>query len=250
MACRLCGHRGAGGAPVSPVSEGLGFVTVVTYGRTGSTALQAALNALPGVIVRGENYSALRGLATYVQALAETADRHHAGRPAHPWYGSARLDPTSVVADLRGHVLRTVLRPKADTRWVGFKEVRYEPGHFASYDELLDYLLFLSKLLPGIRYLVNVRDPQAAARSGWWPGNENAIDVLTTTRDWLAEATADLSRMLGPGRAVLLDYDAWNGHPDVLVRAFDTLGLPKDDEAVRMAVDQRLEHGPHAQGSA
>jgi hypothetical protein len=221
------------------------FITVVTYGRTGSTVLQAALNSLPGVIVRGENYSAFRGLNSYVQALAETADRHHAGRPAHPWYGSARLDPPAVLASLREHVLSTVLRPRADTEWIGFKEVRYEPGHFAGYDDLLNYLLFLDKLFPSISFLLNVRDPQDAARSGWWPGNENAVDVLETTRAWLTEATVDLTRMLGAGRAVLLDYDDWNGRPDRLIACFDAIGLPRDDDAVRAAVGTRLDHGPH-----
>jgi hypothetical protein len=228
------------------VSQGdLRYLTVVTYGRTGSTVLQAALNGLPGVIVRGENYSAFRGLNAYVQALAETADRHHAGKPTHPWFGSARLDPRAVLEDLRRHVLATVLRPKADTTWIGFKEVRYEPGHFVGYDDLLNYLLFLDKLFPGIRYLLNVRDPQAAARSGWWPGNENAVEVLTTTRDWLTDAGADLNRMLGAGRAVRVDYDEWDGRPDILIDAFGELGLPRDDEAVRAAVGNRLEHGPH-----
>ena len=228
------------------MTDRLRFVTVVTYGRTGSTVLQAALNALPGVIVRGENYSALRGLNAYVQAIAETADRHNAGKPTHPWFGSARLSPADVVADLRRHVVETVLRPRADTSWIGFKEVRYEPGHFAGYDDLLNYLLFLDKLLPGIGYLVNVRDPQTAALSGWWPGNENALDVLSTTRGWLVDATADLTRMLGPGRAVLVDYDEWNGHPEVLVDAFGSLGLPRDDRAVQAAMGERLDHGPHA----
>lgn len=231
------------GAPSTP--DALRYVTVVTYGRTGSTVLQAALNALPGVIVRGENYSALRGLEAYVQSLAETADRHHAGKPTHPWFGSARLDPSAAVADLRRHVVQTLLRPRKDTTWVGFKEVRYEPGHFASYDLLLAHLLFLNTLLPGIRYVMNVRDPRAAARSGWWPGNENAEQVLATTRDWLVEATADLTGILGPGRAVLLDYDDWDGHPEVLIEAFAGLGLPRDDAGVRAAVGERLAHGPH-----
>ncbi|MBK9741027.1 MAG: sulfotransferase [Actinobacteria bacterium] len=225
------------------------YLTVVTYGRTGSTALQAALNALPGVLVRGENYSALRGLNAYVQALAETADRHHAGKPTHPWFGSRRLSPSDVVADLRRHVVSTVLRPRPDTTWLGFKEVRYEPGHFASYDDLLNYLLFLNKLLPGIRYVLNVRDPQAAARSGWWPGNENALEVLATTRQWLVEAAHDLGRMLGDSRVVLLDYDEWAGRPEVLIAAFAGLGLPPDDDALRAAVGHRLGHGPHAEGA-
>jgi hypothetical protein len=231
---------------VTAAPSDLKFVTVVTYGRTGSTVLQAALNALPGVLVRGENYSAFRGLNAYVQALAETADRHHAGRPTHPWFGSARLDPALVVADLREHVLTTVLRPKSDTQWIGFKEVRYEPGHFGTYDDLLNYLLFLDKLFPGIRYLMNVRDPQSAARSGWWPGNENAEQVLATTRAWLAEADTDLTRMLGVGHSALVDYDDWSASPDVLIEALAALGLPRDDDAVRRTVGTRLDHGPHA----
>ena len=221
----------------------LRFVTVVTYGRTGSTVIQAALNALPDVIVRGENYSALRGLNAYVQAIAETADRHHSGRPTNPWFGSARLSPGDVVADLRRHVIDTVLRPRPGTKWIGFKEVRYEPGHFPTYDDLLNYLLFLDKLLPGIGYLLNVRDPSEAARSGWWPGNDNAEAVLATTRDWLMTARDDLVRILGPDRAVVVDYDEWNGRPDVLIGAFAALGLPRDDAAVRAAVGERLEHG-------
>ena len=223
----------------------LRYITVVTYGRTGSTVVQAALNALPGVLVRGENYAAMRGLEAYVQSIAETADRHHAGKPTHPWFGSARLDPGDVVADLRRHVLDTVLRPRRDTTWIGFKEVRYEPGHFGSYDLLLSHLLFLDTLFPGMHYLMNVRDPISAARSGWWPGNENAEEVLATTRAWLVDAVADIRRIKGPDRAVLLDYDAWDGHPEVLIDGFAALGLPRDDAAVRGVVGERLAHGPH-----
>ena len=162
----------------------MAYLTVVTYGRTGSTAIQAALNALPGVVIRGENYSAMRGLREYLQAVAETADRHHAGRPDHPWYGSARLDPPAVLNDLRRHVVEFILRPSRGTRVIGFKEVRYEPGHFATYELMLDYLIFLGQLFPGLNYLMNVRDPAEAARSGWWPGNDQALEVLGTTREW------------------------------------------------------------------
>ncbi len=236
--------RWRGGSTSDP--DGLQYVTVVTYGRTGSTALQAALNSVPGVLVRGENYGALRGLHDYVQALAETADRHSAGRPSHPWFGSARLDPTAVLDGLRDNVLSTLLRPSRDTRWVGFKEVRYEPGHFPTYDELLEYLLFLDKLFPGIRYLVNVRDAEAAARSGWWLEHGDALAVLTETRDRLVRATTDLSEVLGADRAVLVDYDDWRTDPGIVIDAFRALGLPVDDAAVRAALAEQLEHGRHS----
>ena len=219
------------------------FVTVVTYGRTGSTAIQASLNALPGVLVRGENYSAMRGLGTYLQSIAEVADRHHAGKSTHPWYGSAQLDPGAVLADVRRHVIDYLLRPTAGTTWIGFKEVRYEPGHFGSYDELLQHLVFLGKLFPGLRYVINVREPVDAARSGWWPENTDAIEVLTTTRDRLLSATADLNTFFGSHRAACVAYEDWVADPQVLIDAYSSLGLPRDDKAVRAALLERLEHG-------
>ena len=219
------------------------YVTVVTYGRTGSTAIQASLNALPGVLLRGENYAAMRGLGTYLQSIAEVADRHHAGKSTHPWYGSAQLDPGAVLADIRRHVIDYLLRPTAGTTWIGFKEVRYEPGHFASYDELLQHLIFLGRLFPGLRYVINVREPVDAARSGWWPENTDAIEVLTTTRDRLLSATADLNTFFGSHRAACVAYEEWVDDPQILIDAFLSLGLPRDDQAVRAALLERLAHG-------
>ncbi|MFA7323047.1 MAG: hypothetical protein WC005_01685 [Candidatus Nanopelagicales bacterium] len=225
----------------------LRYLTVVTYGRTGSTALQAALNALPGVLVRGENYSALRGIEQYVQAIAETADRHRAGRPGNPWYGSAGLNPSEVLADQRRHVIEYLLRPAKDTRIAGFKEVRYEPGHFASYDLMLSYLIFLNTLLPGITYVINVREPKAAARSGWWPKHDDPIAALTRSRDWLVQAAHDLNQILGEDRAFVLNYEEWQGQPEVLIDAFKRMRLPANDAGVRQAVAHRLDHGPHGE---
>ena len=224
----------------------LRYVTVVTYGRTGSTALQAALNALPGVLVRGENYSAFRGLNAYLQAIAETTDRHRGGKPTHPWFGAKWIRPAAVLEDLRRHVVENVLRPEPGTAWVGFKEVRYEPGHFPTYDDLLNYLLFLDKLFPDLRFVMNVREPEDVARSGWWPGNDNALEVLGTTRQWLIDAVADLNTILGDRHATVIDYADWSADPQVVIDAFARLELPRDDDAVRRALTTRLDHGPHA----
>jgi hypothetical protein len=225
----------------------LRYLTVVTYGRTGSTALQAALNALPGVLVRGENYSALRGLETYVQAMAETADRHHAKRRAHPWFGSAELDPVQILHDQRRHVVEHVLRPGKDTKVLGFKEVRYEPGHFETYEVMLSYLLFLNKLFPGITYVINVREPHDAARSGWWPNHEDPIAALTKSRDWLLQAALDLNTILGNEQARVLRYEDWQNNPEFLIDTFASMQLPSNDAGVRKALAVKLDHGSHEQ---
>lgn len=226
-----------------PSSTELRFLTIVTFGRSGSTALQSALNAHPETIIRGENYGALRGIEAYVDSIASAADRHHAGKPHHPWFGTARLDPAAVVADQRRHVIDYLLRPKPSTRWTGFKEVRYEVGHIADADSLANHLLFLNTLLPGIRYLVNVRDPRAAAKSGWWSRHPDAAGALQQTVANLTTATDVLQSVLGPGRAVIIDHDQWNSDPQVVIDALIELDFPVDADVVRSSLAEHLGHG-------
>ena len=229
-------------------ASGLSFLTIVTFGRSGSTALQAVLNAHPDTIIRGENYGAIRGIQDYVESIAAAADRHHAGKPHHPWFGTARLDPVAVLADQRRHVIDFLLRPKPTTRWSGFKEVRYEVGHIADADALANHLLFVNTLLPGMRFLVNVRDPQAAAGSGWWSAHPDARGALVQTIANLQEATRTLKSVLGPGRAVLIEHDRWATDSQVVVDALAELGFPVDASIVRATLAEQLSHGKLSDG--
>ena len=222
----------------------LDYCVIVTYGRSGSTALQAAANALPGVLLRGENYSALRGIRQYLQSLSATADRHHSGRPDHPWFGSARLDARAARDQMQSEVVRTLLRPRARTRFTGFKEIRYTSAHWPGYDEMLEYLLFLNTLLPGLRYIVNTRSAQSAENSAWWRNEPEAAAILQTSHDWLVEATTDLQSILGPHRAVHLRFEQWRTDPDLVDRAFTSVGLPSDRDLVHQVLAKPLEHGP------
>lgn len=217
---------------------------IVTYGRSGSTALQAAANALPGVLIRGENYAALRGLRGYLQSVAATADRHHAGRPDHPWFGSARLDARAARDHARDETLRTLLRPRSRTRFVGFKEIRYTNAHWPGYDEMLEYLVFLNTLLPGLRYVVNTRSAQSAAQSAWWRAEQDALQILETSEAWLTEAAADLSAIVGPRRVAHLRFEQWRSDPDMVHEAFAAVDLPSDRDLVRTALASPLRHGP------
>ncbi|MBM3668743.1 MAG: sulfotransferase [Actinobacteria bacterium] len=224
-------------------SRDLEFLTIVTFGRSGSTVLQAALNAHRDTLIRGENYLAARGLQEYVQSLAAAADRHHSGRPDHPWFGTARLDPAVVLESARRTFIDDVLRPKPETRWVGFKEVRYEIGYFPDSDHLLCHLLFLQDLLPGVRFVVNVRGADASQSSGWWPDNPQARDVLTATIENLRRASDQLAEILGPGRVTLVEYEQWAGDAQALCTALDAVGFPVERRLVTEVLAHRLEHG-------
>lgn len=220
------------------------FVTIVTYGRSGSTALQAAANALPDVLIRGENYAALRGVHDYVQAVAATADRHHAGRSDHPWFGSARLDASVIREHMQEHVIAHLLRPRKNTAVLGFKEIRYTSAHWPNYDTMLEFLLFLQTLLPGLSYLFNTRSPRDTQRSAWWRAEPAAPALLAESEQWLTEAHRDLTAILGERRSRHLRYEQWREQPEAVTRAFADLGLPINAALVSQTLSTHLTHGP------
>lgn len=224
------------------------FITIVTFGRSGSTALQAVLNAHPDVVIRGENYNALTGIWQYWTSVTDASDRHHAGRPNHPWFGTAKLDAQTALLDLRRHVLDTILRPKPTTRWSGFKEVRYEKAYFPTTTTLLSYLLFLQELLPGLRYLVNTRDPDSAAQSGWWQKHPDARTILMQTNQQLREVSEALGRLCGFDRIQLLDYEEWKHSSSRVYQALNNLGFEPDRQIVDATLGTFLSHGQANEG--
>ena len=221
----------------------LKFLTIVTFGRSGSTILQSALNAHPGVIIRGENYNAFTGLWRYWTSIQDSAQRHHSGKPDHPWFGTARLNPQSVLNDLNEHAVTRILRPKATTEWTGFKEVRYERAYFPDSVTLLSYLLFLQELFPGLAFLFNIRDPMAAARSGWWSTHPDAVQVLEHTNSNLERVAHDLEELLGSHRVQTLNHDYWKLDSTLIVRALTHLGFPVQADLVTEVLSTHLTHG-------
>lgn len=224
-------------------SQSTQFITIVTFGRSGSTALQAALNTHPDVIVRGENYNAFSGLWHYWDSLTDSASRHHSGKSTHPWFGTARLDPRTALESLHEHALTTVLRPKATTRWSGFKEVRYERAYFPHSAMLISYLVFLQELFPGLRYLINTRNPESAAMSGWWQHHPDARSALAQTNEQLREAGTALTRMLGSHRIQLIDYEDWKSDSSLVFNALEKLEFEPQLEIVQSALGNYLSHG-------
>ena len=60
----------------------LGYIFIVTYGRSGSTLLQGILNSIPGYLVRGENRQALRHLYAFHTAAVQERRRQRRGQHA------------------------------------------------------------------------------------------------------------------------------------------------------------------------
>ncbi|CAN5609870.1 hypothetical protein BH11ACT8_BH11ACT8_25560 [soil metagenome] len=216
--------------------DDLGYLFVVTYGRSGSTLVSGLLNAIDGYLIRGENRNALLHLFRYHQSLATEKAKGPASAfrtPTHPWFGIGDVPLDRSLAGIRRLVLGTLLRPQADTRVVGFKEIRW-------YDEDMEaYVAWLREVFPGARFLVNTRDHASVLKSAWWAEDDpekaehNAEFLAETERRILAVAES-----LGEA-AFHVHYDEYVADPTVLRGLYEWLGEPWDEAAVRATMAVR-----------
>src|SRR5829696_1859856 len=99
-----------------PSAQGLGYVFVMTYGRSGSTLLMGLLNTIPGYLVRGENDDALRFLYDFHRTCVERSRFWPVERMRmrnNPFYGMGDFPVGASIAGARRLALETLLRPKA-----------------------------------------------------------------------------------------------------------------------------------------
>ncbi len=213
--------------------DDLSYLFVMTYGRSGSTLLSGLLNAQPGYLVRGENEHALHHLFAYHRQLAAIKGRKPADvyrASTHPFFGMGDVPLKRSLAGIRRLALETVLRPEADTRVTGFKEIRWY------HQDMEDYVAWLRLVFPGARFLVNTREHPSVLASGWWAKGDaehNAAHLAETERRILAVA-ADLGEA-----AYRVHYDDYVADPTVLEGLYDWLGEPWDEASVRATLAVR-----------
>jgi len=231
-----------------------GYLFIVTYGRSGSTVLLNALNAIPGVVVRGENAHlcrALRQVVTTVETAPDFVRRRAAlpaapedrplalrdtlGTPADPWFGAERVDPDAVGQALCEAFVRTVLQVPAGTRIAGFKEIRY-PHDTA---DLADELDFLRRFFPGARFVFLTRDHRAVMASGWYVRMSR---IVTARRLRAADAAFAHYAARQPDICHALRHEDFAENPEAFRPLFAFLGEPFDRAAVSEILDRRLTH--------
>ncbi len=210
----------------------LSYVFVVTYGRSGSTLLQGILTATPGVVIRGENGGVIQHLFAFHETVTRHRDRlarEDVLPPSHPWWGVDGYPDATALRDIRTLLLDTVLRPDADTRLVGFKEIDWP-------SERLDQLLaFIRAVFPGARFVLNTRDLEQVAASKWWSRNPDAMAELTAMEERYVAALS----ALGDDTWRRVHYDDWASDPTRLRGLFDWLGIDFDEVRAREVLEVR-----------
>lgn len=210
----------------------LRYLFMLTYGRSGSTLLQGILNSIPGYLIRGENREAVYHLYQFHRTCVREArrvTREDGSRlpVTHPFFGIDSFPADRSLVQLRDTVTRTLLRPEADTRVTGFKEIRWYQ------EDLADFVSFLSQAFPGARFLVNTRDHEAVLASKFWRSKprDGRLERAET-------AILDVAAHLGEA-AYRVHYDDYVADPDVLSGMFRWLGEPYDPARVRDVMSVR-----------
>lgn len=216
-------------------------VFIVTFGRTGSTALLKVLNAIDGACIRGQNGALLCSLAVATQNLQEKF-RERSGNRArltgNPWYGIGEAEPDAFARSLADSFTSHVLRPPEGTRITGFKEINYTDETLTDRD-FRATLEFMLTYFEDARVIFLTRDPAEASQSGWWQDRDQdiVIDVLEMTVERFEKAHAAF-----PERSFLLDHSAFDRNPKGLRPLLDWLDEDLSDAALAAALEERLLH--------
>ncbi len=211
----------------------LGYVFVLTYGRSGSTLIQGILNSIPGYLIRGENRQMMRYLYDFDRTGVEVRrfqrrnmrrrhDEPGASDPSKAFFGMDAFPHQRSIAGIRRLALDTLLRPERGTRVVGFKEIRWNT------EDVGEFVAWLQEVFPGARFVVNTRNLDDVSRSKWWARDPGALDQLATAEKRLLALRDDLG-----DAAFHVRYDDYVADPATLRSLFEWLGEPFDEERVR-----------------
>jgi hypothetical protein len=187
------------------------------------------LNSIPGYLIRGENGGVLthvyRGHAIATDLKARFPSKR---LPRHAMFGIQDYPVDVATRELRHYAVHTLLRPEADTRVVGFKEIRWHE------EDSLGFVAFLQSTFPGARFVVNTRDLDEVSRSKWWAQRENARAELEETQAGLLR----IADQLGDA-AFHVHYNDYADSPETLRDLFDWLGEPFELDRVKAVLAER-----------
>lgn len=214
------------------------FVVIVTYGRSGSTALQGVLQTIPGYHISGENYNCLSALYHSVQLAAVARFEH--GKNDHasidPWFGADKIDPDRYGEKLAQVFIDEVIQPPAGTRVAGFKEIRF---HEVGEDHFEGFLNFIHQHFAACKFVFNTRGWRELAKSGWWKNQRpERIEEIIRCADTMYSEYLEKY----PDRGVLLRHEETRSDPMAFKPLFDFLEEPFDAEVVSAAASRRLGH--------
>lgn len=218
------------------------YVFLVTYGRSGSTLLQAVLNTLPHYCIRGENEGVLQSLYIAAAQARETRSRYgdDSDNSDHPWFGAGLVEPGKFSERLHCVFVDEILKPPSSALVIGMKEIRWfmlehQWLAYISLDGMLDWMRVL---FDPCKIVFNVRDVDAVIKS--WAGVQEAKWV----RDMVTGEDARYAayQVEHPDACITMNYDEYATDPQALERLFDFLREPFSLPIIQRVLEKPLTH--------
>jgi hypothetical protein len=146
------------------------FIFVMSYGRSGTTLLQGALNRSEFIHCAGENFGFVERLHRAEQAiqaaLAESQLQPHRDKPTEAFFGITSA-PFERHAELYRELLVELVMSSCPSdkkpSHIGFKEVRYP-----YFQHLEEHLWWLQKVFLNPTFVLVTRDLEEVLRSGFF----------------------------------------------------------------------------------
>jgi hypothetical protein len=216
---------------------------VLSYPRTGSTVIQRLINIDKEAICVGEKPMAINHLYAFYKSIEDSRFEIPLLFPSTPLDDDRNpvfnVDKTdlSLVRHMLGEVFQdAVLAPGKKTK-VGWKEnfiSSYADGGMAD-----EQVLFIRSLFPGIKFILNIRDPENTAQSAIWKIRDDAINEISQRRQWIIDRYN--SGLFGT-QSVLLDYDQWSTQPTKIVEGLTSIGIDINNAEAYTVLSERLTH--------
>ncbi len=216
---------------------------VLSYPRTGSTVIQRLINTDRNSICVGEKPMAINALYDFYSSVESTKLDIPSLFPdiplsddRNPVFNADKVDLSLLTFMIREMYEDAVLCAN------GFNNVGWKENFISSYhdqDAADKQILFIKKLFPDVRFILNVRDPIKCSMSKIWAVRDEAVEEISHRRNWMLDRFK--SGLFGNG-SVVTDYDRWSRNGETILGQLWDFGFRIDYDECKVILSEQLTH--------
>ena len=219
------------------------YFVVLSYPRTGSTVIQRLINTDKSSICVGEKPMTINHLYDFYASIESSKfdipnlfPEIDLSDDRNPLFNANAVDMPLLLNAIKGMYEQFVLCPRDFTN-IGWKEnfiSSYADGKLAD-----EQIHFIRSMFPGVKFVLNVRNPEKCAESMIWKIRDGAIDEIEHRMNWMTDGFN--SGLFGYD-AILMNHDEWSQDGSVAVKELVNFGFNIDIAESENVLNEHLNH--------